>query len=102
MRIVIAELVQTDAAYPFIGQFVGSLFRLAAKQWTGSDVIAHAAPREHSVALKHETDARIDAVDQLAHHAHFADGRLQQPGDQTQRSRLAATGRSHHSAEFTA
>eukprot|EP01022_Parablepharisma_sp_SALTPOND_P019257 TRINITY_DN325_c0_g4_i2.p1 TRINITY_DN325_c0_g4~~TRINITY_DN325_c0_g4_i2.p1 ORF type:complete len:1147 (-),score=388.80 TRINITY_DN325_c0_g4_i2:349-3789(-) len=100
--IMVAELVQAHAADPFVGQLVRLGLGLATEHGAGRDVLAHAAPGEDGVVLEHETDARVDAIDRLAHHAHLAHGRLEQAGDQRQRGGLAATGRPHDGDEFAA
>ncbi len=102
MRIVVAEFIEADAADPFIRQLVGFVFAFAAKQRTGGDIVAHAAPRENCIALENKTNAGINAVDRLAHDADFTYGWFQQAGNQAQGSRFAASGRAHYGAKFAA
>src|SRR5262249_36418143 len=91
MRIIIFEPFETDQLEIFLGEHTSFLARHTVDFQTELDVTQHRAPWQQTKLLKHHATVAARRIYGLRIHQHFAAVRGQQPGDDSNQGRLAAT-----------
>src|SRR5947207_8349145 len=90
MGVVALEAGEADSLDPIPRTLLGLALLDAAKARTGRDVVEHALPRKDRVDLEDVADITSDAPHRCAADHHVALARWLEPGDQSERRRLAA------------
>src|SRR2546423_361405 len=100
VRVVTLESGETDPLDPIACALLRLAARDPAKTWTRRDVVEHVLPWKDGIDLKDIADVTPDAPHRYAPDEHLALARWLETGDQGERRRLAAAGRTDDRAEL--